>query len=266
MTYYTDFKKGILIGITKVNVTSPFGKRTFLYKGKWVTDFHNGVDMTPAVKLGAFQRGKVIEIRDNVTGETPASGNYIILQHANNTCTLYKHLVHGSLKVKAGDIAEEKQEIATAGSTGMSTGPHSHFEIRLGGKAGTPVDPIPYLQGKKTVAPYQEPSTTVIDFPNNTRLLELDSDQWYRESAGLSGKQMGKLEKNQTYAYIGNTTEIDGYKWGQIKVDNKLVYAALNPVWNTIKEPEPIIVIKVIESPIDTTLTDGVLTAHITRK
>lgn len=276
MTIYTNFTKGVLLGVKAVDVTSPFGKRTYFINGKWVTDFHNGIDMKPAVKVGPIERGKVIEIRDDIKeSETPAilaslpnskaSGNYIVLLHGNGTHSFHKHLAYGSIKVKVGDIVDREQELATAGSTGGTTGKHDHFEIRLGSKTGTPVDPMPYLQGLKTIAPYTEPTTTVIDHPTNAKLLVLVADQNYRAEAGTAAKVLGKLQQNKAYAYIGKTAEIDDFNWAQIKVDNQCVYAALNPEWNKLQEPDPIIIIKPVESPIDTTMTDGSITAHITR-
>ena len=68
-------------------------------------------------------------------------GNYVIIDHNNGWCTVYAHcetiLVEDGASVKAGD------EIATVGSTGTSTGPHLHFELR--GNPFGPVDPEPYL-------------------------------------------------------------------------------------------------------------------------
>lgn len=68
-------------------------------------------------------------------------GNYVIIDHNNGWCTVYAHcetiLVEDGASVKAGD------EIATVGSTGTSSGPHLHFELR--GNPFGPVDPEPYL-------------------------------------------------------------------------------------------------------------------------
>ena len=67
-------------------------------------------------------------------------GRTIILQHNEGFSTLYAHLSDDSVNVK--DAVEAGQKIGEIGSTGLSTGPHLHFEIR---KDGIPVDPAPYL-------------------------------------------------------------------------------------------------------------------------
>jgi murein DD-endopeptidase MepM/ murein hydrolase activator NlpD len=74
-------------------------------------------------------------------GRSANYGNYIILRHKNNFQTLYakcqKILVKEGQPVKSGGI------IALCGSTGLSTGPHLHFELR---KDGEPVDPVKYME------------------------------------------------------------------------------------------------------------------------
>jgi murein DD-endopeptidase MepM/ murein hydrolase activator NlpD len=69
-------------------------------------------------------------------GEDPIYGNYIILQHDENWVSLYGHLsaVHAVLRssVRSGTL------IGNVGSTGQSTGPHLHFELRQNGKAQDP--------------------------------------------------------------------------------------------------------------------------------
>ena len=67
-------------------------------------------------------------------------GNYVVLQHTGGLTTLYGHLNRPLVKV--GDQVSQGQPIGLEGSTGNSTGPHLHFELRIDNK---PVDPTPYL-------------------------------------------------------------------------------------------------------------------------
>jgi murein DD-endopeptidase MepM/ murein hydrolase activator NlpD len=67
-------------------------------------------------------------------------GNHVILAHDNHTLTLYGHLQ--VLMVKPGDTVLQGQIIGLMGSSGNSTGPHLHFELRLD---NTPADPRPML-------------------------------------------------------------------------------------------------------------------------
>ncbi len=105
--------------------TSGFGYRIHPIYGDW--RFHYGIDIAndTGSDIQAFADGTVA-----ATGVSGSYGNYIILEHADGYVTLYAHCnsVMGKEKqaVKAGDV------IATMGSTGVSTGPHLHFELRRG--------------------------------------------------------------------------------------------------------------------------------------
>lgn len=103
--------------------------------------FHEGIDI-PAphgTDIKAAASGKVI-----YSGKNGGYGNMIILDHGYGITTLYAHA--SKLIAKTGHEVSKGQVIAKVGSTGRSTGPHLHFEIRV---FGTPVDPMKYLKINK---------------------------------------------------------------------------------------------------------------------
>lgn len=116
-------------------VTSPFGYRTHPVLG--TTRFHSGMDFGVEYGTGihAADNGVVI-----VAEWYGGYGNCVIIQHTKDLVTLYGHC--SQLYVKNGDTVRQGQSIAAVGSTGMSTGPHLHFEVR---QNGTPVDPSSFL-------------------------------------------------------------------------------------------------------------------------
>jgi murein DD-endopeptidase MepM/ murein hydrolase activator NlpD len=100
--------------------------------------FHTGIDlaapeMTPVL---AADDGTVAVVGSGNYGY----GNYVVIAHRDGMLSLYGHL-HQSV-VKGGDQVAQGQQIGYEGSTGNSTGPHVHFEVRINGQ---PVDPALYL-------------------------------------------------------------------------------------------------------------------------
>jgi murein DD-endopeptidase MepM/ murein hydrolase activator NlpD len=122
------------------NITQGFGPSTLLIEpayGQYL-HFHTGIDLADrqGTPIMAAAGGEV-----SVSGSNPGGyGNYVIIVHSQGYSTLYGHLL-ASL-VKAGDIVVQGQQIALMGSTGLSTGPHVHFELRLNGQ---PKDPSLFL-------------------------------------------------------------------------------------------------------------------------
>ena len=108
------------------------------------TDFHTGVDFT-----GANVNGKSVVAANSGTVSFTKStytpgvgyGKYIIVDHGGGYSTLYGHL--SSINVSVGDYVRKGANIGNVGSTGWSTGPHLHFEIRINGQH---TNPLPYLQ------------------------------------------------------------------------------------------------------------------------
>jgi murein DD-endopeptidase MepM/ murein hydrolase activator NlpD len=116
-------------------ITSGFGYRTHPILG--YQRFHAGVDFGADFghPILAADRGTVI-----FAGWYGGYGNSISLDHGNGITTMYAHAQE--LYVSEGETVERGKTIAATGSTGLSTGPHLHFEVR---ENGEPVDPMNYL-------------------------------------------------------------------------------------------------------------------------
>jgi len=116
-------------------VLSGFGTRTHPVYGE--VHHHDGIDIDVPEGTGVFaSAGGVVYF----VGEQPGYGNVVFLQHTDGFVTIYGHLSRSFVQV--GQYVEAGQEIALSGNTGISSGPHLHFEIR---NNEFPVDPIRYL-------------------------------------------------------------------------------------------------------------------------
>lgn len=117
-------------------ITSDYGYR-YIFGGN---DFHRGVDIAAVegTAINAAEAGTVL-----FAGERGTYGNLVIVSHHNGFFTYYGHC--SKLLVSAGDEVRQGQAVAEVGSTGRSTGPHCHFEVRYGGSS---IDPLLYLPGK----------------------------------------------------------------------------------------------------------------------
>jgi len=98
---------------------------------------HTGIDIAcpTGTRVVAANAGRVM-----MAGWNNSYGYVVMVDHGGGIVTLYAH--NSSLSVKEGDIVTRGQTIALSGSTGMSTGPHLHFEVRVNGHYK---DPMPYL-------------------------------------------------------------------------------------------------------------------------
>lgn len=116
-------------------ITSPYGMRTHPILKSYRN--HTGMD------IGAPFGSYAIAANDGIVTKSTYSnsyGNMVMIDHGGGVVTLY---AHGSeLIAQVGDVVKRGDAIMKVGSTGWSTGPHLHFEIRINGKA---IDPYPYL-------------------------------------------------------------------------------------------------------------------------
>lgn len=115
-------------------LTSPYGWRSLSVNGN---HFHGGLDIAaaPGVPVRAARDGVVAR-----TGWVGAYGYAVFLDHGDGTQTRYAHL--SRIEAQVGGFVRQGDVLGRVGSTGVSTGPHLHFEIRV---AGVAVDPLPYL-------------------------------------------------------------------------------------------------------------------------
>ena len=83
--------------------------------------------------IKASASGKVVRVSPGYSG---GYGNLVVIQHPNGMITFYAHMLNGSFKVSVGQQVEQGQVIGSVGSTGRSTGPHVHYEVRNGVNPG----------------------------------------------------------------------------------------------------------------------------------
>lgn len=147
-------------------ITSPFGMRTHPITG--VFKLHTGVD------IGAPYGANFIAANDGLVtyaGENRAYGKMVIIDHGGGITTLY---AHGSeILVNVGDTVYQGTPVLKVGSTGYSTGPHAHFEVRVNGDY---VQPLDYITSYST-ASNNEANKSKEDNKNNENIGNTESIQ-----------------------------------------------------------------------------------------
>lgn len=116
-------------------ITSYYGPRKNPYSGRM--KMHEGID------IGARTNTRIVAPADGVVifaGVKPGFGKLVEINHGYGIETIFGHA--RSLSVKSGAKVKRGHEIATVGSSGYSTGPHVHYEIRVN---GVPVDPFYFI-------------------------------------------------------------------------------------------------------------------------
>ncbi|MGW8982972.1 transglycosylase family protein [Streptomyces parvus] len=109
--------------------------------GSWSSGYHTGVDfpVPTGTSVKSVAPGRVVS-----AGWAGAYGYEVVIRHSDGKYSQYAHL--SALHVRAGQSVSGGQRIARSGSTGNSTGPHLHFEIRTAPGYGSDVDPLAYLR------------------------------------------------------------------------------------------------------------------------
>lgn len=117
-------------------ITSPFGMRTHPFTG--VYKLHTGTDIGAPIGTNFIAANSGVVIK---AGWNNAYGNMVIIDHGGGVSTLY---AHGSeILVTVGQTVQKGDPVLKVGSTGYSTGPHAHFEVRINGEY---VDPMNFVK------------------------------------------------------------------------------------------------------------------------
>ncbi len=114
------------VPVKNARITSRFGYRTNPVSGNY--GFHTGLDLAAAegTPIAASFYGEVVE-----TGESDVWGKYVLMRHSESFETYYCHM--SEIYVKEGAVIRQGETVGLVGSTGWSTGPHLHFEVRING-------------------------------------------------------------------------------------------------------------------------------------
>ena len=130
---------------TTYTLTSYFGWRSYPFNPS-AREFHAGLDIAGVgygAPVYATNNGTIVEMRRDRWNY----GTHIIIDHNNGYWSTYGHMQNFASGIKLGDTVARGQLIGYVGASGAATGPHLHFEIRVGAnKYANVVDPLPYLR------------------------------------------------------------------------------------------------------------------------
>lgn len=121
------------------HISMEFGQNVHPITQQWY--IHKGLDFSTwrtGDPIIATANGQVV-----TAGYDNSFGNFVIIKHKHGIYTRYAHMA--TIRVKKGDIVSQRQIIGTIGNTGISTGPHLHYEVHIGSDV---VDPAKYINVK----------------------------------------------------------------------------------------------------------------------
>ncbi|SEC73997.1 LysM domain-containing protein [Streptomyces sp. 3213] len=122
-------------------VNAPIGTAYHAEGSAWSKGYHTGVDflVPTGTSVKAIEAGQVV-----TAGWGGSYGYQVVIRHADGRYSQYAHL--SAISVRDGQSVGAGQRIGRSGSTGNTTGPHLHFEVRTGPGFGTDIDPLAYLR------------------------------------------------------------------------------------------------------------------------
>ncbi len=142
--------------VANMSFTSNFGIRSDPFRGS--AAFHPGVDIQCGIGTAVYATADGVVDRAERSG---GYGNLVEIDHGRGIATRYGHL--SKILVAAGQKVKRGQLIALSGSTGRSTGPHLHYEVRIDGRA---VNPLPFLQTADYLQAIKNPQLNTVPVSN----------------------------------------------------------------------------------------------------
>ncbi len=162
-------------------ITSDFGSRNHPVLGRSI--FHEGIDLKAAIGT------KVYSAADGIVETTKYNGGYgnmLTIQHAYGFKSVYGHL--SRFAVQPGQFVRKGQLIAFSGNTGLTAGPHLHYEVRF---IGDPLNPDPFLKWNYSNFAY------LFEKEKKVRWASLvEATRWQAQAERLSYRQEQKLSVN----------------------------------------------------------------------
>jgi len=124
-------------------ITSEFGSRIHPVSGSTLT--HTGIDIAAPMGQTVISAAKG---RVSATGSDNANGNYVVVEHSGGYTTVYAHL--SKISVSSDEWVDDNTKIGEVGSSGISTGPHLHFEVKMNNESVNPENYItlPHRKGE----------------------------------------------------------------------------------------------------------------------
>ncbi len=208
---------------SNTTIASAFGvgRKFTNQNGEQIVDFHKGVDFFVQVdsEVRAAAGGVVIDAGFDTDASSGGLGYYVKIRHSNGFVTLYGH--NSSLKVKKGDAVSQGDIIALSGSTGNSSGPHVHLELRksetcrpnytVGGEDGCAIDPVPYLTGKVIEDKFECIAPEDFEFKPGFLSCEVDLQNtkdgidWQSAVRQIEARvEAYNLDSNASYTWLAN--------------------------------------------------------------
>jgi len=162
-------------------VTSDYGSRNHPVLGRSI--FHEGIDLKAGVGT------KVYSAADGIVEETKYNGGYgnmLVVTHAYGFKSVYGHL--SRFAVRPGEFVKKGQLVAFSGNTGMTAGPHLHYEVRF---IGSPMNPAPFIKWNYTNFAY------LFEKENKIRWASLvEATRWQTQAEHLSSLPVQKSSAN----------------------------------------------------------------------
>jgi murein DD-endopeptidase MepM/ murein hydrolase activator NlpD len=162
-------------------VTSDFGSRNHPVLGRSI--FHEGIDLKAGIGT------KVYSAADGIIEETKYNGGYgnmLVVTHAYGFKSVYGHL--SRFAARPGEFVKKGQLVAFSGNTGMTAGPHLHYEVRF---MGAPMNPAPFIKWNYTNFAY------LFERENKIRWASLvEATKWQTQAERLSSLPAQKSSAN----------------------------------------------------------------------